>query len=142
MQHSITLLLVQITLTQPGGVLGHCPFENQMTVPLSAHQMFNVSLHNAVVAVLVKCALNSKQITDSVTSKAPPHITPPPPCFTVGTTHAEIIRSPTLRLTKTRQLEPKSSNLDSSVQRTDFHRSNVHCSCFFAQASLFFLLVL
>ena len=25
MQHSITLLLGQIALTQPGGVLGHCP---------------------------------------------------------------------------------------------------------------------
>ena len=28
-----------------------------------------------------------------------------------------------------------------SDQRTDFHWSNVHCSCFLAQASLFFLLV-
>ena len=26
-------------------------------------------------------------------------------------------------------------------QRTNFHQSNVHCSCFLAQASLFFLLV-
>ena len=26
-------------------------------------------------------------------------------------------------------------------QRTNFHRSNVHCSCFLAQAGLFFLLV-
>ena len=40
----------------------------------------------------------------------PPSITPPPPCFTVGTTHAEIIRSTTLLLTKTRRLEPKISN--------------------------------
>ena len=47
-------------------------------------------------------------------------ITLPPPCFTVGTTHAEIIRSSTLRLRKTRRLEPKISNLDSSDQRTDF----------------------
>ncbi|CDQ85510.1 unnamed protein product [Oncorhynchus mykiss] len=54
------------------------------------------------------------------------------------TTHAEIIRSPTLRLTKTRRLEPKISNLD---QRTDFHWSNVHCSCFLAQASFFLLCV-
>ena len=30
---------------------------------------------------------------------------------------------------------------DSSYQRTDFHGSNVHGSCFLAQASLFFLLV-
>ena len=32
-----------------------------------------VLLQNAVVAMMVKCALNSKWITDSVTSKAPPH---------------------------------------------------------------------
>ena len=55
--------------------------------------------------------------------------------------HAEIIRSPTLRLTKTWQMEPKISNLDSSDQRTDFHWSNVHCLCFLAKARLFFLLV-
>jgi hypothetical protein len=36
-------------------------------------------------------------------------------------------------------LEPEISHLDSSDQRTDFHRSNVRCSCFLAQASLFFL---
>ena len=53
MQHSITLLLGQIALTQPGSVLGHCPVEKQMIVPLSANQ-------NAVVAMLVKCVLNSK----------------------------------------------------------------------------------
>ena len=56
MQHSITLLLGQIALTQPGGVLGHCPVEEQMIVPLRD----GVSLQNAVVAMLVKCALNSK----------------------------------------------------------------------------------
>jgi hypothetical protein len=40
MQHSITLLLGQIVLTQPGGVLGYCPIEKQMIVPLSPnHQM-------------------------------------------------------------------------------------------------------
>jgi hypothetical protein len=38
MQHSITLLLGQIALIQPGGVLGHCPVEKQMIVPLSANQ--------------------------------------------------------------------------------------------------------
>ena len=36
---------------------------------------------------------------------------PPPPCFTVGTTHADIIRSSTLHLTKTQRLEPNISNL-------------------------------
>ena len=70
------------------------------------------------------------------------HTITPPPCFTVETTHAEIIRSPTLVLTKTCLVEPKISKLDSSDQRTDFHLSNVHCSCFLAQASLvFFFLV-
>ena len=39
MQHSITLLLGQIAITQPGGVLGHCPVEKQMIVLLSANQM-------------------------------------------------------------------------------------------------------
>ena len=57
----------------------------------------------------------------------------------VGNTHAEIIRSLTPLLTKTHRLEPKISNLVSSDQRIDFHRSNVQCSCFFAQTSLFFL---
>ena len=39
MQHSITLNLGQIALTQPGGVLGHCPVEKQMIVGLSANQI-------------------------------------------------------------------------------------------------------
>ena len=39
MEHSITLLLGQLALTQPGSVLGHCPVEEQMIVPLSANQM-------------------------------------------------------------------------------------------------------
>ena len=39
MQHSITLLLGQIALTQPGGALGHYPVEKQMIDPLSANQM-------------------------------------------------------------------------------------------------------
>ena len=51
MQHSITLHLGKIALTQPGGVLGHCPDEKQIIVPLSA---------KAVVDMLVKCDLNSK----------------------------------------------------------------------------------
>ena len=59
MQHSITLL-VQIALTQPGGVLGHCPVEKQMTVPLNAIRWDGISLQNAVAAMLVKCAFNSK----------------------------------------------------------------------------------
>ena len=68
--------------------------------------------------------------SETVSPAKHPHTITPPPCFTVGTTKAEIIHSPTLRLTKTLRLEQKISNLDSSDQRTDFHRSNVHCSCF------------
>jgi hypothetical protein len=39
MQHSITLLLGKRAITQPGGVLGHCPVEKQMIVPLNTNQM-------------------------------------------------------------------------------------------------------
>jgi hypothetical protein len=56
MQHS-SLLLGQIALTQPGDVLGHYPVKKEIIVPLSANHM---GLQNAVVAMLVKCALNSK----------------------------------------------------------------------------------
>ena len=44
-------------------------------------------------------------------AKHPHTITPHPPCFTVGTTRAEIICSPSLRLTKTRRLESKKSQI-------------------------------
>ena len=33
------MLSTQIALTQPGGMLGHCPVEKQIIVPLSANQM-------------------------------------------------------------------------------------------------------
>ena len=39
MQHSITLLLDYIAITQHGCVLGHCPVEKQIIVPLSENQM-------------------------------------------------------------------------------------------------------
>ena len=39
MQHSITLLLGKMALTQPGVELGHCPVEKQMIVTLSANEM-------------------------------------------------------------------------------------------------------
>jgi hypothetical protein len=39
MEHSITLLLGQIALTQPVGVLGHSPVEKQMIVLLSTNQL-------------------------------------------------------------------------------------------------------
>jgi hypothetical protein len=47
------------------GVLGHCPVEKQMIVPLSANQMgwriaAECSGIHAVVSMLVKCALNYK----------------------------------------------------------------------------------
>ena len=58
MQPSITLLLGQIALTHPGGVLGHCRVEKHMIVPQTRWD--GVLLQNAVVAMLVKCALNSK----------------------------------------------------------------------------------
>ena len=57
MQHSIILLIGQIALAHPGDVLGHCTVEKQMIVPLSPNQM---GWCIAVVAMLVKCALNSK----------------------------------------------------------------------------------
>ena len=54
MQHSITLLLGQIALTQPGGVLGHCPVKNQMIVPLSANQMgWRIAMHPHTIILLI-----------------------------------------------------------------------------------------
>ena len=41
MQYFITLLHGQIALTQPGGMLGHCPVEKQMIVPLSSLATLN-----------------------------------------------------------------------------------------------------
>jgi hypothetical protein len=38
-QHSITLHLGQIALTQSGGVLGHCLVEKQTIVSVSTNQM-------------------------------------------------------------------------------------------------------
>ena len=35
----LSVLLGQIALTQPGDVLGHCPIEKQMIVPISTNQM-------------------------------------------------------------------------------------------------------
>ena len=87
----------------------------------------------------VPCILNKSLLLSP--AKHPHTIRLPLPFFTVKTTHADIIYSPTLHLTKTTRLEPKISNLDSSDQRTDFHWSNVHSSCCLAQASPLFLLV-
>ena len=55
----------------------------------------------------VKCSwiLNESQ---TVSPAKHLHTITPPPCFTLGTTYAEIIHSPTLHLTKTQRLKPKS----------------------------------
>ena len=66
-----------------------------------------------------------------------PHTITPPPCVTVGTIHAEIISSPTPCHGGWNQ----KSQIWTRDQRTDFHWSNVHYSCFLAQASLFLLFV-
>jgi hypothetical protein len=76
MQHSITLLLSQIALTQPGGVLGHCPVEKHTIVPLSINQMgWRIAAeccgsHAGLISVPL--ILNKSQ--DSVTSKAPSYL--------------------------------------------------------------------
>jgi hypothetical protein len=137
MWHSITLLLGQIALTQLGGVFGYCPVEKQMIVPLSANQ---IGWRMAAECWLSVPWILNKSQTVSPAMHADT-ITPPPPCFTVGNTHVEIIRSPTLCLTKTRRLDPKISNLDSSDQRTDFHWSNIHCLCFFGPCKSLLLVV-
>jgi hypothetical protein len=111
MQQSITLLLGQIALTQPGGLLGHCPVEKQIIVPLSANLM---AWH-----IAAECC-------DSHAGYGPhesPHtITLHPACYTVGITYVEILRSCTLHLTKTWRLEPKMyltlMNLSSAVEVT------------------------
>ena len=107
MQHSITLHLGQIALTQPGDVLGYCPVQKHIIVPLSTKQVGWHFVAECCGSHAGKVYNEFKKITDRVTGKTPHHITPPPPCFTVGTTDAEIIRSPILRLTKTWRLEPK-----------------------------------
>ena len=60
MQHYITLLLGQIAVTQPGGVLGHCPVEKQMIEPLSANQMGWRIAAEYCGSHAGRCALNSK----------------------------------------------------------------------------------
>ena len=108
----ITFHLGQIALYQHGGVLGHCPVEKQMIVPLSTNQMgWCIAAECCGGHAGSVCLEFSKSQTVSP-AKHPHTIPPPPPCFTVGTTHAEIIRSPTLCLKNTCRLEPKISHLD------------------------------
>ena len=85
--------------------------------------------------MLVKCTLNSKYITDSNTSKAPPH----------HHTSSSMLQggNHTCRdhpFNSSASHKDQKPHLDSSDQRTDFYRSNAHCSCFLAHASLFLLL--
>ena len=101
-----------------------------MIVPLSANQM---GLDIAAEC----CGSHAGWILNKSLTVSPakhPHTITSPPCFTVGTTLAEIIRSPTLHLTKTWRSKTK-------ISQFGLHRSNVHCLCFLVQASLFFLLV-
>jgi hypothetical protein len=60
MQHSITLLLGQIAIKKPGGMACHCPVEHFFYSHLAQTRWDGVLLQNAVVAMLVKCDLNSK----------------------------------------------------------------------------------
>ena len=131
MQHSITILLGQIALTQSGGVFRSlsCWKSNDSPTKCKPDGMvYRCRMLWWPYWLSVPWNLN-KSLTVSP-AKHPHIITPPPPCFMVVTTHADIIRSPTLHLTKTQWLQPKISNW-----------SNVHCSCFFAHASLFFMLL-
>ena len=97
---------------------------------------FSHSWHS-LTQLHLECFSNSLE-GDSVTCKAPPHHHISFSMLHDGNHKRGDHRS---RLINTWWLEPKISNLDSSNQRTDFHRSNIHCSCFLAQESLFFLLV-
>ena len=119
MQHSLTLLLGQIALTVWRCVLGHCPVEKQMIVPLSSNQM---GWHIAAECCGSHAGLSAPWILNKSQTVSPekhPHtITSPPPCFTVGTTHAEIIRSPTLLLTKTSHLLLNASLWDTHMRRS------------------------
>jgi hypothetical protein len=86
MQHSITLLLGQIALTQPGCVLGHSPVEKQIILPLSANQMgwCIAAEFCGSHAGCVPWILNKSQTLSP--AKHPYTITLPPSCFTVGST--------------------------------------------------------
>lgn len=78
----------------------------------------------------------------TVSPAKPPHtITPPPPRVMVGNTHADTIRLPSMRPTKTMLLGPEISDLDWSDQSTDFLLFNVYSLYIFAQTVLLIFLV-
>lgn len=111
MQHSITLLLDQIAW--------RCIvlLKNERWSCWAQTRWDGMLLQNVVVTVLFKCwsldfCINHQQCHQQST------ITRPPPCFTVGTRHVNIIRSPSLT-------EKKVPTLDSSYRSTDFYWCNV-----------------
>ena len=65
--------------------------------------------------------------------------TDPPPCFTEGLKHSFVHLSPTLLLTYSQRLDPKFSNLDSSLHNTLFHWSSFQSFWALAYLSLFTL---
>ena len=108
MQHSITLLLGQIALTQPGCVLGHCPVEKQMIDPLNK--------------------------SDSVTSKVPSHLLLHASLWEPQMWRSSVHL---LCVSQRHGGWNQKSQIWTPDQRTDFHQAHVHCSCFLAHASLF-----
>ena len=118
---------------------GHAGYKHFATLAITSDN--HVYVTNTIWIDLIFSVPSKLNKSLTVSPAKHPHtITPLPPCFPVGTPHAELIRSPTLSIIKIWRWEPKRSKLDSR-QRTDFDPSNVHCSCFLAQASLFLLLV-
>ena len=96
MQYSITLLLGQLVLTQPGRCVGSlsCWETNDSPTKRKPDGMaYRCRILWQPCWLSVPWILN-KSLTVPL-AKHPHTITPPPPCFTVGTTHVEIIRLPT-----------------------------------------------
>jgi hypothetical protein len=92
-------------------VLDHCPVEKQKDSPTKCKLNGMVYLCRMLwyqCCLSVPWILNKSQIVPPAKHS---HTITPPPCFIVGTTHEEIIRSLTLHLTKTWRLEPKTSIL-------------------------------
>ena len=107
MQHSTILLLGQIALTQPGGVLSHCPDKHESPTkckPDGRRIATECCDSHAVLAMLLHA------------SQWEPHM------------QRWFVNL--FCVSKTRWLETNISNLDSSDQRTDFHRSIAHASWF------------
>ena len=88
MKHSITLLLGQIYLTQPGGVLCHSPVEKQIKAPLSPNQMGWRIAAESCGSHAGEVRIINKSLTVSP-AKHPHTVTPSPPWFMVGNTHTD-----------------------------------------------------